>query len=80
MPTSTFQNENVNVEVVKQLLLYNQEEQLLAHLYQKLEGLYCPDHGSRPELQLVPEPGGYSVDLLTDCCPAFTALCASKLQ
>lgn len=80
MSISTLQYDMINVEVVRQLLHHNQEEQVLAGLYQKLQGLCCPQHGTLPQLQLVPEPGGYSVDLLTDCCPTFTALCADKLQ
>jgi hypothetical protein len=80
MSISTLHPDMINVEVVRQLLQHNQEAQVLAGLYQKLQDLSCPEHGTLPQLQLVPEPGGYSVDLLNDCCPAFTALCADKIQ
>jgi hypothetical protein len=56
------------------------EVQFMAYFQKKLQGVYCPVHGSLPEIKLIPEPGGYSVDLLNDCCPTFTALCAKMIQ
>ncbi|QJX48715.1 hypothetical protein HMJ29_18035 [Hymenobacter taeanensis] len=80
MSISTKHHDVINVEVVRQLLHHNQEEQLLTGLYQKLQGISCPEHGTLPQLQLIPEPGGYSVDLVNDCCPAFTDMCSAKIQ
>ncbi|SNR81453.1 dimerization/docking domain-containing protein [Hymenobacter mucosus] len=80
MQTSTFQQGGINVDAVKQLLLNNREDHVMAYLQEKLQGVCCPVHGSIPEIKLIPEPGGYSVDLLNDCCPAFTALCAAKVK
>lgn len=80
MQTSTLPQGGLNVDAIRQLLLQHKEDQFMAHFQQKLKGVRCPIHHSIPEIQLVTEVGGYSVDLLNDCCPTFTALCAEKIQ
>ncbi|MBO0359175.1 hypothetical protein J0X19_14535 [Hymenobacter sp. BT186] len=78
--TTTRQNTPAPATTRRPLAVKSTEEQFMAYFQEKLQGVYCPIHGSIPEIKLVPEPGGYSVDLLNDCCPAFTALCAKKIQ
>jgi len=79
MQTFTQQG-GLNADAIRQLIIKDKEDQFMAYFKEKLQGVQCPVHGSLPELELIPEPGGYSVDLLNDCCPAFTALCAAKIQ
>lgn len=80
MRKSTVQQSDVNADVVRQLIAKNTESQFMAYFQEKLKDVYCPLHGSIPEIKLIQEPGGYSVDLLNDCCPTFTALCAEKIK
>jgi hypothetical protein len=74
---STQQSNNTTA---RPLAVKSTEEQFMAYFQEKLQGVYCPIHGSIPEIKLIPEPGGYSVDLLNDCCSTFTTLCAKKIQ
>lgn len=68
------------VDAIRTRLLRQADNELLAGFQTQLQGVCCPVHGTVPELRLCPEPNGYSVELVNDCCLKFTALCTQLLQ